>query len=172
MPRNESCCDTRCYQPSCHTCFYLTIIFRTVATNTLFQHWKWKNFPHIITINVTLVTQLSVMHCFWQTHIQSIYLPEHCMGTNGTTPHSSVTFPNTTVPSTTFLSTPASSTHISVVKKLSVSTVTINSCDNNYKTEWWSLCRSLDCRHFRAQKVLSQVPECCTHIQTHDNPTV
>jgi len=64
------------------------------------------------------------------------YLPEHRMGTNGITPHSSATFLNTTVPSTTFLSTAASSTHISVVKKLSVSTVTINGCDNNYKTEW------------------------------------
>jgi hypothetical protein len=72
MPCNESCCDTRCYQPSCHTYFYLIIIFRTVATKTLFQHWKWKNFPHIITINVTLVTQLHVMHFFWQTHICSI----------------------------------------------------------------------------------------------------
>lgn len=100
------------------------------------------------------------------------YLPEHHMGTNGTIPHSSATFPNTTVPLTTFLSTPASSTHISVGKKLSVSTVKINSCDSNYKTEWWSLCRSLDCTHFKRWKVLSQVPECYTQIQTHGNPTV
>jgi hypothetical protein len=72
MPRNESCCNTRCYQPSCHTCFYLIIIFRTVATKTLFQHCKLKNFPHIITINVTLVRQSYVMHFFWETHIGSI----------------------------------------------------------------------------------------------------
>jgi hypothetical protein len=75
MPHNESCCDMMCYQPSHHTCFHLIIIFRTVATETLFRHWKWKNFPHIITINVTLVTQLYAMHsmhCFWQTRIRSI----------------------------------------------------------------------------------------------------
>jgi len=77
------------------------------------------------------------------------YLPEHRMGTNDTILHSSAIFPNTTVPSTTFLNTPTSCTHISVGKKLSVSTATINGCDSNYKTEWCSLCRSLDCRHFR-----------------------
>jgi len=64
MPRDESCCDTMCYKPSYHTCFQLIIIFRTVAAKTLFQHWKRKNFPHIITINITLVTQLYAMHFF------------------------------------------------------------------------------------------------------------
>lgn len=72
MPRNETCSDTMCYEPSCHTSFHLIIIFRTVATKTLFQHWKWKNFPHIITINVTLVTLLYAIHFFWQTCIWSI----------------------------------------------------------------------------------------------------
>jgi hypothetical protein len=55
---------------------------------------------------------------------------------------------------------------------LFVNTAKINGRDSNYKTEWWSLCRSLDCRHFRGWKVSSQVPERCTHIQTHDNPTI
>jgi hypothetical protein len=59
------------YKPSCHTHFQIIIIFRTVATKTLFQHWKQKNFPHIITINVTLITQLYAMHFFWQTRIHS-----------------------------------------------------------------------------------------------------
>jgi hypothetical protein len=152
MSRNESCCDTMYFQPSCHTCFHLIIIFRTVATK-IFSVLEMEEFPPH-NHNQCNTGYTIIHHALFLTdpHTEH-YLPEHCMGTNGTTPNSSATFPNTTVPSTTFLSTPASSTHISVGKKLSVSYVTINGCNSNYKTEWWSLCRSLDCRRIRRWKV-------------------